>query len=200
MALFLNIQAAFPNMQKDRLLDNMRARNIAVEYRNYMDMILTQCNIQLKFDDHTSQPFSLTNGCCQGCPLSMLLYILYNAPLIRIASPNDPSECIVRFVDDTTLLACGKNFREVHSILKDMMERKNGVFEWCSTYNSPLEMKKLALVNFSQSAAKTGDATNLILIQHTQGNVITHPIKASPSAKLLGVMHNARLNWSTQHE
>ena len=37
-ALFLDIQAAFPNMQKMRLLENMRARNISGEYCNFVDM------------------------------------------------------------------------------------------------------------------------------------------------------------------
>lgn len=106
VALFLDIQVAFLNMRKDHLLDNMRSCNIVIEYCNYVGMILTQHNIQLKFDNHISQPFSPTNGCCQGCPLSMLLYVLYNAPLICIASPNDPRDCIVSFVDNTTLL-CG---------------------------------------------------------------------------------------------
>ena len=129
-ALFLDIQAAFPNMCKDKLIANMRARNLADEYCDYIDMILTQRQIQLKFDDHISTPFSPANGCCQGCPLSMLLYAIYNAPLIRIATKDNANECIVGFVDDTTLLASGKDFDEAHGILKDMMERRNGVFEW----------------------------------------------------------------------
>jgi len=41
-ALFLDIQAAFPNMQKDKLIVNMRAQNLADEYCNFIDMILTQ--------------------------------------------------------------------------------------------------------------------------------------------------------------
>ena len=41
-ALFLDIQAAFPNMHKERLLENMRARHLAAEYCNLIDMILTQ--------------------------------------------------------------------------------------------------------------------------------------------------------------
>ena len=129
-ALFLDIQAAFPNMQRDMLLANMRARNLAEEYCDFIDMILTQRQIQLKFDDHTSTLFSPANGCCQGCPLSMLLYAIYNAPLIRVATNDNPSERIVGFVDDTTLLASGKNFEETHQTLKDMMERRNGVLEW----------------------------------------------------------------------
>lgn len=150
-------------MSKERLLDNMRARNIAVEYRNYVDMILTHRNIQLRFDDHTSIPFSPPNGCCQGCPLSMLLYVIYNAPLIGVADHTNPNECIVGFVDDTTLLARGRTFNEAHRTLKNMMERTNGVFEWSSTYSSPLEMNKLALVNFTRSATKANNATDLIL-------------------------------------
>ena len=41
-ALFLDIQAVFPNMRKDKLIKNMRARNLAAEYCDYIDMILTQ--------------------------------------------------------------------------------------------------------------------------------------------------------------
>ena len=43
---------------------------------------------------------------------------------------DNANECIVGFVDDTTLLASSKDFDEAHGILKDMMERRNGVFEW----------------------------------------------------------------------
>ena len=70
-------------------------------------------------------------------PLSMLLYGLYNAPFIRIAKANETNECIVGSVDDTTILATGKNFDETYRTIKDMMKRKNGVFNWSRTYNSP---------------------------------------------------------------
>ena len=187
-------------MQKDRLIANMKAWNIAKEYRNYVEMILTQCTIQLRFNDHMSQPFLPSNGCCQGCPLSMPLYVIYNAPLINVADPDNPNECIVGFVDDTTLLACGKDFKAAHDTIRDMMERTNGVFEWSNTFNSPLEMNKLALVNFMQSTAKASEATDLVLAQNSQGWVHIHQIKASQEAKLLGVLLDSRLNWGAQHE
>jgi len=199
-ALFLDIQAAFPNMRKDKLIANMKARNLADEYCDYIDMILTQRQIQLKFDDHTSTPFSPENGCCQGCPLSMLLYAIYNAPLIRVANKNNPNECIVGFVDDTTLLASGKDFNKAHNVLKDMMERRNGVFEWSRNYNSPLEMNKLALVNFTLSHEKAANANALNLTQPDSNGQITHRIQASPHAKLLGVLLDSKLTWKAQHE
>ena len=199
-ALFLDIQAAFPNMRKDRLIANMRARNLANGYCEFIDMILTQRQIQLKFDDHMSTPFSPENGCRQGCPLSMLLCAIYNAPLIRIASNTNTSECIVGFVDDTTLLASGKNFDEAHETIKDMMERPNGVFEWSRTYNSPLEMNKLALVNFTLSHEKAAAAKTLNLVQSDGDTRVVHRIQASPHAKLLGVLLDSKLTWKAQHE
>ena len=105
LALFLDIQAAFPNMQKLQLLENMHACKINKEYCKFMDLILTHRQICLKFDNVNSQPINPLGRCNQGCPLSMLLYILYNAPLINIARPNSRNECIIEFVDDTTLLA-----------------------------------------------------------------------------------------------
>ena len=112
--LFLDIQAAFLNMQKEKLITNMHTRNLAPEYCDYIDMILTQCQIQLKFNNHISLPFSLENGCCQGCPLSMLLYAIYNTPLIQIADLSNPNKCIISYVDNTTLLASRKNLKEMH--------------------------------------------------------------------------------------
>ena len=163
-------------------------------------MILTQRQIHLKYDDQISAPFSPENGCCQGCPLLMLLYAIYNAPLIRIADPNNPNKHIIGFVDDTTLLASGRDFDEAHNTIKNMMERKNGVFEWSRTFNSPLEMSKLALVNFTLSPEKAAKATPLTLTHLDTNGPTTHRLTAKPYTKLLGVLLNSKLTWKAQHE
>jgi hypothetical protein len=82
----------------------------------------------------------------------MLLYIIYNNPLIQVANPNNHNESTIGFIDDIILLATCKDFKLAHKTNKDMMELKNSNFEWSSTYDSLLEMNKLALVNFTQSA------------------------------------------------
>ena len=199
-ALFLDIQAAFPNMRKDKLIMNMKVRNLAAEYCKYVNMILMQRQIQLKFNNHTSTPFLPPNRCCQGCPLSMLLYTIYNAPLIQVANKDKPNKQIVGFMDDTTLLASSKNFDEAHGTLKNMMEHKNGVFEWSWSYNSPLKMNKLALVNFTLSHKKASGARTLILTHPDRDGQLTHQIQPSPHAKLLGVLLDLKLTWKVQHE
>jgi hypothetical protein len=95
----------------------------------------------------------------------MLHYVIYNTPLICTADPNNHNKCFVGFVDDTTLLARGKDFELTHNTIKNMMEHNNGIFNWSSNYSSPLEMNKLALVNFTQSPTKANNASILILNQ-----------------------------------
>ncbi len=130
----------------------------------------------------------------------MLLYILYNAPLINVADPKKKEECIIGYIDNTTLLARGKDFKQAHNTIRQMMERENGVFDWSHTYSSPLEMNKLALVNFSHSQMKVKDAENLTLLQTTPKGTVRHELAAKPQAKLLGVLLDSKLNWTAQHK
>jgi hypothetical protein len=81
-----------------------------------------------------------------------------------------------------------------------MMERKGGVFDWSHTYSSPLEMNKLALVNFSHLQLKTVEAGKLILFQTTPRGTTKHEPPGKPQAKLLGIILDSKLNWSTQHK
>ena len=199
-ALFLDVQAAFPNMCKEKLIENMHARNLAPEYCDYIDMILTHHQIHLKFDNHISAPFSPENGCCQGCPLSMLLYTIYNASLICIADLSNPSKCIIGYVDNTTLLASGKNIKEAYDTLKNMMEQANRVFDWSKSFNSPLKMNKLTLVNFTMSSKKADNDKTLVLNYSHSNEQNTVQVCLSPNAKLLGVILDSRLTWAAHHK
>ena len=113
---------------------------------------------------------------------------------------SNPSKRIIGFVDNTTLLASGKTLNDTHELLKSMMECRNGVFDWSRSYNSPLEMNKLALVDFMHSFKKASNAKVLTLMQTIGPDTFTHQVRPSPNAKLLGVIFNEKLNWSAQHE
>lgn len=183
----------------------MNDRKIPAGFYEFVDMTMTDRHIRLVFDDFVSAPFHPPNGCCQGCPLSMTLYGIYNAPLIETAAKANKvlktkRETIVGFVDDTSAFARAKTFAETYAILKNMMERNNGIFHWSSEYNSPLEMNKLALVNFCLVDAKLQEAGNLTVVQKTMAGNKVHSIPPQPNAKLLGVILDSKLGYRAQQD
>lgn len=83
--LFLDIEGAFPNAVTDRLLHNMKKQRLPTAMINFTEQVLTGQQTCLIFDDFKSDWFPVTNSIGQGNPLSMILYIIYNADLIDVA-------------------------------------------------------------------------------------------------------------------
>ena len=120
VALFLDLQSAFPNTIKAQLLHNIRACGVPLCYMNLINTMLTGRKIQLKFNDFSLDPININNGTIQSCPLSMILYAFYNAPLIEVALHK--CETSLGFVDDSMFLAVANSLSDAHVTVKDMME------------------------------------------------------------------------------
>ncbi|KAG2074575.1 hypothetical protein BDR04DRAFT_954218, partial [Suillus decipiens] len=107
--------------------------------------------MQLYFDGYTSDWIDINNGIGQGDPLSIILYIIYSADLVDIAKPcqgrESLSELTLAFIDDTALVAIGKDFTNTHRILKDMLEHPGGGFNWLWDHNSRFETNKFMLID-----------------------------------------------------
>ena len=197
-ALFLDIQGAFPNTCKDQLIHNMKARRIPSCYIKLISNMLTNRKTSIVFDDFTSDPIDIDNGTTQGCPLSMILYAFYNAPLILTAIASN--ETALRFVDDSMFLAVAPTLHEAHQTLKDMMERRNGGFDWSTSHNSPFEPNKLALMNFPRSH-RDPPPVDLVLSKPGPNNTSTRlTVKTANKYKYLGVILEPHLRWSLHHQ
>jgi hypothetical protein len=109
--LFLDVEGAFPNAVTDRLIHNLQKRSIPLEYTNFVKQLLTNQHTRLKFDDYISDPINVLNGIRQGDPLSMLLYIIYNADLLKITG-DENAEDSIGYVNDIALIAIGKDFNK----------------------------------------------------------------------------------------
>jgi len=104
--------------------------------------------MKLKFDDFISETIWIDNGIGQEDPLSMILYILYNADLLEIAS--SPEEESLGYVDDAMVMAEAENFNEMVETISDFMNRENGRFDWSDSHNSRFEINKSAVVHFTR--------------------------------------------------
>ena len=186
--LFLNIQGAFPNVVKETLLHNMCQRGVPTKYIMVTELILTGRKTKLSFNNYLSSFIPITNGNNQGCPLSMIFYVFYNAGLLKISPPDALDEKQFGFIDDIALLAIGNTFKETYGKLTNMISRPNGAFSWSETHNSQFKLSKLALMNYSPKHT----SSEPLILTHPLSNVVT-TITPSLTYKFLGVVRKLDL-------
>ena len=174
----------------------MKTHKIPTCYINLISNMLTNRKTCIVFDNFTSDPIDIDNGTTQGCPLSMILYAFYNAPLILTATGTN--ETALGFVDDSMFLVVAKTLPEAHDKLKDMMEQRNSGFDWSKTHNSPFEPNKLPLMNFPRSYRDPSPADLVLSKPGLNGTPIQLSVKTASQYKYLGVEPNLR--WSLHHQ
>ena len=182
------MEGAFLNAVPVILVHNLHKRKIPRKYIRFVAGMLEGRTTHLKFDDYTSDPINIDNRIGQGDPLSMVLYQYYNADILNI--PTQPEESAIAYVDDALIMALAENFTKTHEILASMMTRGGGVNEWSTIHNSPLELSKLALIDFAHRAARR-ECPALVLPNIT--------VKPSESTKYLGIMVDQHLDWKIHH-
>src|SRR6266481_7713720 len=194
--LFLDVEGAFPNAVTARLLHNMWMSRVSVKYVSFMEHMLTGNCTRLKFDGYVSDWKSINNGIVQGDPLSMILYLFYNANLIE--GPKK-SEAKVTYVDDANFYAEGNTFEEAYDKIWDMMVREGGGQDWSKYHNSSYEVSKLKLVGFSRRQVRDpGNPGKTIPEPRPSLDLQGTCIKPSNSHKYLGVIFDQELRWKEQ--
>jgi ribonuclease HI len=199
-ALFLDVKGAFPSVNVPLLLQELRKKGIPKQYTDWLKEKFTGRATNICFDDFRSCLHSIEAGLDQGCPLSPLLYIVYNSPLLEVPK-RDPKngEMASGFIDDVALLAKGNNLEEANQKLEDMMHRPEGALEWARKANCEFEIDKFALVGFSrQLIPKPFEPRKRQPIPRRSIKVGTHTIKPMRIAKFLGVQLEQTLSWNAQ--
>ena len=85
----------------------MKKRRIPAKLVKFISQLLTNRKTRIKFDDFISDIIDILNGISQGDPLSMILYIIYNADILK--TPDDENkEAALGYVDDIAMIAIGK--------------------------------------------------------------------------------------------
>jgi hypothetical protein len=196
--LFLDVEGAFPNAVTSKLIHNLKRRRIPTAIVDFVEQLLSNRKTRLKFDDYISDIINIANGIGQGDPLSMLLYILYNADLLDL--PDHPTEeDALGYVDDIAIIATGTDLIETNNRLVDMMTKDGGGLQWSKEHNSKFEVSKSAVMHFSKKTIPDPDEAGGRIPLPRPALVLDHQlVQEVDSFKYLGIQIDTNLKWKEQ--
>ena len=184
-AVYLDVAGAFNNVHHQRLLHNLRKRQIPERIIQWIESFLKERSTKLHFNGMASDSIPILVGVPQGSPLSPILYMFYNADLLDITEDQD-SAISLGFIDDVVYGVEGGtdrgNARRITRILKKAEE-------WRKKHGAQFETSKYVLVHYTRNHNKTTSAS--VKIDNTR-------IEASEHARYLGVIFDKQLRFK-QH-
>jgi ribonuclease HI len=184
--LLLDVSGAFDNVSRPRLLHNLRKRRVDSKLVRWIDSFLTGRSTKLKLEEYTAPSKPIQTGIPQGSPMSLGLYLFYNADLIE-ACKTENTEA-VGYVDDASILAIGPTSQHNCKTLKKIHRKAE---QWAKQHGSQFAPKKYELVHFTRDPKIS--ITHALRLPHAT-------IEASPSCRYLGVQMDSRLRWDYHRE
>ena len=186
--LSLDIAGAFDTVNHTRLLDNLRKKGVPYWFVRTLKSFLTDRTTTLVVDGEETEPRKLNAGVPQGSPLSPILFLFYNAPLLeKLYQPNLPLMPL-GFADDVNLLTYGEatvvnctNLELAHDYCLD----------WARTHGMQFAPQKYTLTHFTRRRGFDLGA------QVTLQGVAVQP---SPVVRVLGVQLDSKLRWKAQEK
>ena len=115
-AVFMDIAGPFNNVHHERLIHNLRKRQIPHVISLWVASFLRGRSTQLQFNGAKSERIPAPVGVPQGSPLSPLLYMYYNADLLDIAPQHRATG--LGFIDDIVYGVQGSTDKENASRIK----------------------------------------------------------------------------------
>ncbi len=181
--LSLDIAGAFDTVNHTRLLDNLRIKGLPRWLIQIIGSFLHQRSTTLVVDGEEVGPRELYAGIPQGSPLSPILFLFYNGPLLeRLASTNLPISPL-GFADDINLLAFGNNTASNCRAL----EQAHGIcLQWAENHGMKFALHKYTFTHFTRQRLQ--DINAIINLEHVT-------VSPTPSVRILGVLLDSKLNF-----
>jgi ribonuclease HI len=137
-----------------------------------------------------SPTYSIDTGIPQGSRISPILYSFYNADIADIC--RDKGHLAPTYIDDVSVLVRGPT---AHPNCDSLRELHKDIQQWADRHASQFGLEKYNLIHFwpqSRAVSKEPVGNDLTTPLVLEGGHTIHP---KPSAKLLGVILDSRLDW-----
>ncbi len=176
--LFVDYSSAFNTIIPDILCNKLLQLQIPPTTCTWIKHFLSNRPQTVRLGPHHSSTLTLSTGSPQGCVLSPLLYALYT----HDCSPTHPTNSIIKYADNTTVVGLIHNGNE--TAYREEVERLSS---WCSDNNLSLNVQKTKelILDFR----KHRPAHTPLLINGQQ-------VETVPTFKFLGTHISADHSWA----
>jgi len=178
----LNGAGAFDNVSHARLLHNLRMKGVPSLIVHWVKSFLEDRATSITLGMRTSPMIAVQTGIPQGSPVSPILFLFFNAPLIEACTrANLPTG---GFVDDVQLLAYGKSTERNCEVLSKAHEICP---KWARTHGASFAPQKYELLHLFRRPKKVNMAMFI--------NFGTTFIEPRTSIRILGLHIDGKLKW-----
>ena len=131
--LFIDFSSAFNTIIPSRLVTKLMDLGLSQQICYWIRNFLTDRSQRVRVGSHLSSALSISIGSPQGCVLSPLLYTIYT----HDCTPTHPSNAIIKFADDTTVVGLISGGDE--TAYREEVQRLS---TWCTLNNLVLNTSK----------------------------------------------------------
>lgn len=146
-ALSLDVKSAYPSVHCRRLWFMLFKHNCPLYLQSLIQGFLSERSTNLKLQDYFSITFNCDDGLPQGSPLSVILYIIYNSPLLNRLIPSPSAkELSLGFIDDVIYVVSSKSLEDNIVHLQKLAAES---LKWANTHGAIFDRKKAQLIHFT---------------------------------------------------
>lgn len=189
-ALSLDVKSAYPLVHRKRLWATISTHHCPVYLQSFIHGFLSDRSTCIRLQDYLSTSFTCEDGLPQGSPLSWILYLIYNSPLLCMSTPSPGTKDLsLGFIKDIIYLVVS-NYLEDNMIKLQIRASKS--LEWAKSHGAIFDRKKAQLIHFSKWRKQQGHPS------FSFGGELLHP---KQEIKWPGVWFDSKLlfNSHLQH-
>ncbi|KAI0995375.1 hypothetical protein K3495_g12807 [Podosphaera aphanis] len=137
----VNVKSALDVVLRNRLLNRLRSQGWPVNITRWVNSFLLDRTAKNRLDQTTSEKFPIICGLPQGSPTSLILFLLYVEPVLRI------SRSCCGYADDITTLEIARNLEERGRKLQTSLDQ---TLQWGLENGVQFESAKTVVQYFHQ--------------------------------------------------
>uniref|UniRef100_A0A0K3CQZ3 BY PROTMAP: gi/342319148/gb/EGU11098.1/ Pol-like protein [Rhodotorula glutinis ATCC 204091] n=1 Tax=Rhodotorula toruloides TaxID=5286 RepID=A0A0K3CQZ3_RHOTO len=137
VGLALDVSKAFPSVQTEKLVTNLKSRGVAKSACRWIQSFLSHRTCTLQLEGVVSNAIEWNSGLPQGSPLFPILFLSYNSPLLETCET--ASTCGFGWIDNVNVLTWGRTVDDAVSTMNKLVPHLE---RWSDSHSSAFEPTK----------------------------------------------------------